>query len=120
MNEIVKTVTIPEFQLRVAERTLTHLIFESKFFDICALDGICELTGRNIEDTQDYVALRLLHCVHWSAMGPELTKLTKDKILQLLDAKVKPRSGPAPMEVSPPAGTAQSSKLGGLLNALFK
>jgi len=73
-----------EFQQRAAAIALVQM-FQNKSFSICSLDAIAKTMGRTTAMAgRDYAALRTLHCVDWTDMGPDLTRMTQEKCLELL------------------------------------
>lgn len=62
--------SLPETKRLVAQTALTAM-FSGSHFNICTVRELCELAGRPI-DTPAFNALRLMHCVHYHAMSPQL------------------------------------------------
>jgi hypothetical protein len=78
MNELT------EFQQRACAVAVVKML-GGRHFSICDLDAIAETMGRkSYMAGKDYSALRAVHCVDWADMGTELTRLTREKCLELL------------------------------------
>lgn len=75
---------LTEFQQRACAVAVVKML-NGKGFSICDLDAIAKTMGREAALAgRDYAALRSVHCVDWADMGPELTRMTRDKCLELL------------------------------------
>lgn len=75
---------LSEFQQRACAVAVVRML-QGKHFSICDLDALAKTMGREPSMAgKDYSALRGLHCVDWADMGPELSKLTREKCLELL------------------------------------
>lgn len=76
---------ITEFHQRSAAAALMKM-FASSYFDICILDAIAKTLGKQGRCAgRDYDALRAIHCMHWADMGPDLARMAKEKILEILE-----------------------------------
>jgi hypothetical protein len=75
---------LTEFQQRACAVAVVKML-QGKHFSICDLDAIAKTMGReSYLAGRDYAALRGVHCVDWADMGPELTRLTREKCLEML------------------------------------
>lgn len=75
---------ITEFQQRAATVAVVKML-GGKGFNVCDLDSVAKTLGREgALAGKDYAALRSVHCVDWADMGPELTKMVREKCLELL------------------------------------
>jgi len=75
---------VSEFHSRAAAMALV-VLFREKHFNICTLDAIARTIGRQASCAgRDYDALRAIHCVDWADMGPELTRMAREKCLEIL------------------------------------
>jgi hypothetical protein len=59
-------------QLLAAQTALKHMLAGSHF-SICTIDQILKVTG-GVPNADDYETLRLLHCIHYQDMPPELLR----------------------------------------------
>jgi hypothetical protein len=81
MNDLTD---LTEFQQRACAVAVVKMLGGASF-SICDLDAIAQTMGRKTHmASRDYHALRSVHCVAWEDMGPELTRLTREKCLELL------------------------------------
>lgn len=56
-------------------------IFDREWFNITDFQKVIDLLNRkDYITTQEMENMRLLHCVHWGDMGPELANLTRQRI----------------------------------------
>ena len=79
------TTELTEFQYKATVATLRLKLLQGSYFDICVLDAVAKTLDRTMYlGGADYTALRGLHCVHWADMGPELTHMTRKKVLEML------------------------------------
>lgn len=75
---------LTEFQQRACAVAVVKML-NGKHFSVCDLDSIAKTMGREAALAgRDYAALRSVHCVDWADMGPELTRMTREKCLELL------------------------------------
>ena len=74
---------MPDFKLMAVEAGLRKMI-EGKYFDICTIDATITAPGLKVS-TQLYSELRLLHCVHYGDMSPELIEELSIKIMEVLN-----------------------------------
>jgi hypothetical protein len=75
---------LTEFQQRAAA-VATVKMLSGKGFSICDLDAIAKTVGRESALAgRDYAALRAVHCVDWADMGPDLSRMVREKCLDLL------------------------------------
>lgn len=75
---------LSEFQQRACAIGVVKIL-NGKHFSICDLDALAKTMGRESAMAgKDYDALRVLHCVAWGDMGPELAAMVKEKFLELL------------------------------------
>ncbi len=65
---------LPETKQLVVQAAISRL-FTERFFDICALRELVELTGAQ-RSSEAYRLLNTLHCVKWENMDPAL----RDKV----------------------------------------
>lgn len=92
-----------EFQQRAAAVALRKML-SGPYFSVSDLDAIAETMGRKSSmGGQDYAALRALHCIHWSAMGPELAQMVRDKCCEMLGVQLAPIDVKAEKEDERPA-----------------
>lgn len=78
MNELT------EFHQRAAAAAVTKML-TGKHFSICDLDAIAATIGRKQALAgQDYAALRSVHCMDWTDMGPDLARMVREKCLEML------------------------------------
>ena len=68
-----------------AARAALKKMFSEGFFSICVVDQILKIT-RGVPSKEDYDTLRLLHCVHFTDMSPELRKELPSLIQRVLEA----------------------------------
>lgn len=60
-------------------------LFLKNYFNICAVDTILEAQGASQKKGSEvYKNLHMLHCVHWSAMGPEMATQVKQLVCEML------------------------------------
>jgi hypothetical protein len=71
------------FELLVLEQAVTKL-FSGHCFDICQLDAIGKMLGRDPSQHPSYRFLRGLHCVHYADMAPELLAQLEGKVAECL------------------------------------
>lgn len=77
-------VEITEFQQRAASAALVKML-NGKNFNICDLDSIAKTIGaESALAGKDYAALRSVHCMDWSDMGPDLSRMVKEKCLEMI------------------------------------
>lgn len=69
---------------RIACQTALAEMLRKSHFDICTVDQILKVTG-TIAPRRTYEALRLLHCIHYSAMPPELLKAIPDMLAEVFN-----------------------------------
>lgn len=75
---------LTEFQQRACAVGVVKML-NGKSFSICDLDALAKTMGReNMLAGKDYGALRAVHCVDWADMGPELSRMVKEKCFELL------------------------------------
>jgi hypothetical protein len=75
---------LTEFQQRAVAVAVVKML-SCKHFSICELDALAKTLNRqDLCAGRDYSALRGLHCVDWADMGPELTRMTREKCLEIL------------------------------------
>lgn len=75
---------LSEFQQRACAAGVVKMLSGTSF-SICDLDALAKAMGRKSALAgQDYEALRAVHCVAWSDMGPELTTMVREKCFELL------------------------------------
>jgi hypothetical protein len=75
---------LTEFQQRAAA-VATVKMLSGKSFSICDLDSIAKTVGRESALAgRDYSALRAVHCVDWADMGPDLSRMVREKCLEML------------------------------------
>ena len=75
---------LTEFQQRACAVGVVKMLSGTSF-SICDLDALGKAMGRQQAMAgRDYEALRSVHCVAWSDMGPELTAMVKEKCFELL------------------------------------
>jgi hypothetical protein len=80
MNPVQPT----DFQQQACAVALQEM-FTSSYFDVCVIQHVADtLNLRENLGGADYHALRTLHCVHWTTMGPDLTQQVREKCLELL------------------------------------
>lgn len=72
-----------EFHKAAAMQGLKDML-EGDHFSICDLRSALEITGGKLS-TKDEAAFKLLHCVKWKDMPPELRQMTQLKILEVLN-----------------------------------
>jgi len=78
MNELT------EFQQRACAMLVVKML-QGKRFSIYYLDAIAKTMGRESSLAgRDYAALRSVHCIEWSEMGPELARRAREKCLEML------------------------------------
>ncbi|MGM3410597.1 hypothetical protein [Ralstonia holmesii] len=102
-----------EFQQRAAAAAVTKML-TGKHFSICDLDSIAETMGRKSALAgQDYAALRAVHCMHWADMGPDLSRMVREKSLELLGLppRVIEADPEAPKHEEPPAAPEKKVRL---------
>jgi hypothetical protein len=106
---------ITEFQQRAASAAVVKML-GGKHFSICDLDSIAKtIGGESALAGKDYAALKAVHCMDWADMGPDLTRMVKEKCLELL--------GLPPIvvdEVKPEHKTSQSEKASKLRLAFWR
>lgn len=57
--------------------------FSADYFDVQIIDQVCRTLGRDRAiSSQDYEALRSLHCMGWADMSKELKSRVQQKIIQ--------------------------------------
>jgi hypothetical protein len=94
---------ITDFQKRAAAIGLAQL-FNGKRFDVCALRELAKILGREQAiGGSDEAALRLMHCVDYADMGPDLARMTREKCLELLGLPPQTIEEIRPAEVAKPA-----------------
>lgn len=75
---------LTEFQKRACAVAVVKML-NGRHFSVCDLEAIAKTMGReSFMAGRDYQALRAVHCVEWVDMGPELSRMTRDKCLELL------------------------------------
>ena len=75
---------LTEFQQRAVAVAVEKML-TGRHFNICDLREIARTLGReNLLGGRDFSALSALHCVDWADMGPTLTRMTREKCLELL------------------------------------
>ena len=75
---------LTEFQQRAVAVAFVKML-SGKHFNICELDALAKTLNRTDQCAgRDYSALRGLHCVDWADMGPELTRMTREKCIEIL------------------------------------
>lgn len=104
--------TLTEFQQRACAVAVVKML-NGKHFSICDLDALAVTMDRKaFMAGKDYSALRGLHCVDWADMGPELTRLTREKCLELLGLPATTIDMIKPVKDSePPAEPAKRLRL---------
>ncbi|HEY9467621.1 MAG TPA: hypothetical protein VIR54_31225 [Vicinamibacterales bacterium] len=73
------------FQKEALRLALGRMFRPNGWFDICTVDNCLKLAGA-IPSTADYNAMRVLHCVNFSDMTPEMRRAVADATLALFDA----------------------------------
>lgn len=59
--------------------------FSANYFDVQIIDQVCRTLGRDRAiSSQDYEALRSLHCMGWADMSKELKSRVQQKIIQAI------------------------------------
>lgn len=71
-----------DFQLRATSTALDSM-FRKQWFDITILDNVAKVLGRHVGG-KDYDALRAVHCVNYADMHPDLRRMVRTKVLELL------------------------------------
>lgn len=61
---------LTKLEAGAARAAMSRLLDQSRYFDICAFDQLCKVTGMS-PDKETYDALRLVHCVSWKDMDRE-------------------------------------------------
>lgn len=75
---------LTEFQQRAAAVALVKML-HGRHFNVCDLQAIAKTIGRDSALAgRDYAALQAVHCVDWVDMGPDLTRMVREKCLELL------------------------------------
>ena len=75
---------LTEFQQRACAVAVVKML-NGRAFSICDLDSIAKTMGREAALAgRDYAALRAVHCVDWADMGADLTRMVREKCLELL------------------------------------
>ena len=67
-------------ELGALRTAMQRLLDPNRYFDICAFDQMRKVYGAEIA-SRDLEALRLLHCVNWSAMDPATRVAAKAVVL---------------------------------------
>lgn len=76
--------SLTEFQAQALTLSISKM-FQGTYFDICTFDHALKMLNRqNSLPAKDYQALRALHCVHWTDMGPEMARNTQIMVLETL------------------------------------
>ena len=71
---------------QIAALTALNAMFRKKWFDICAVDAVAKMLGRD-PDCDAYRTLRTLHCVHFADMPKELRDAIPKLVAQCLDTE---------------------------------
>ena len=75
---------LTEFQQRAVVLAVVKML-NGRYFSVSDLRVIAQAIGREQAlSGSDFLALRVLHCVDWVEMGPDLARLTRGKCLDLL------------------------------------
>ena len=75
---------LTEFQQRAVAAGIVKL-FARKHFDVCDFDALTQIMGRESQaGGKDRASLRLVHCMDWADMGPDLTRQVREKCLEIL------------------------------------
>lgn len=100
-------VALTAFQRLGLETTMQIKLYRSSYFDLTALQSMAKALERSeyLAGT-DYEVLRGLHCVAWADMGPGLTRMVREKAVEMLGMQL-PEVQQEVEEVEPkPARTA--------------
>lgn len=75
---------LTEFQQRAASVAVVKM-FGGRHFSVSDLRSIAKTIGREgALSGRDMAALESLHCVDWGDMGPDLSRMVREKCLELL------------------------------------
>jgi hypothetical protein len=75
---------LSEFHARATSVAVVKML-SGKHFSLCDLDAIAKVLGReSVLAGRDYAALRSVHCVDWADMGPDLSRMVREKCLEML------------------------------------
>lgn len=91
-------------QAEIAKVALENM-FAKQYFDICALDGLGDMMGVNVQQHHKYPELRALHCVHYNKMSPQLKAYVRNTVLEILSMEsILYMAPPArePINLTPP------------------
>lgn len=94
---------LTEFQQRAAAQAVVKLL-QGETFYTSEVRKLADLFGRQLGG-KDWAAMEPLHCVKWGDMDPELRRMLREKVLELLglpaqtiDLVVPARSAEKPSE----------------------
>lgn len=76
MSELTK------FQQLAARQGIAKLLYGETFYT-SDVSKLAELLGRQLGGS-DWVAMQPLHCVKWGSMDPELRRMLREKVLEVL------------------------------------
>jgi len=68
-------------QIEAAKASLQRML-GGGYFDICTIDNILKVSG-GVPDKKSYDTLRLLHCIHFKDMSPQL-RIELPKLIKLV------------------------------------
>jgi len=68
-------------------------LLNGKYFSISDLDKIGDTVGVNTHHCPDHKWLRLLHCVDYSSMTPEIRLQIPQKVMNCLDPSARVNTG---------------------------
>ena len=73
---------LTEFQQRAAAQAMVKLLQGDTFYT-SDVRKLADLFGRQLGG-KDWAAMEPLHCVKWGDMDPELRRMLREKVLELL------------------------------------
>ena len=98
--------------LMIAEVAIANMFKESNHFSICTVDNICAALGRKPNDYV-YKQLKMLHCVDYNQMPPQLVAQLPNMVMRCIGAGVEmPILGMQPAVDTVPDDTDASSGIG--------
>lgn len=89
-----------EPNVRLALLGLEHMFKDKSFFSICTVDACIKVLEPTFNQ-RDYEALRALHCMDWSSMTPDMKKLVRKQVCDLLNIQLEEPAPPPPVKAPP-------------------
>lgn len=68
-----------DFEREAVRVAMTRMFRSDGWLDICAIDECLKL-ARVAPPSREYQALRVLHCVHWRDMAPEMRRAVAERV----------------------------------------